>query len=124
MMSVHTSSGCSVVESALEMLGELAMSDKTLATNCDPEATSDQGCGVQSQTSGDYGSMYNQNGGGIHVLDWDTSDGLSVYFFNRSSIPDDITSGSPDPSSWGTPRAQWPATKCNPDSFFVSIART
>ncbi|PWN48245.1 hypothetical protein IE53DRAFT_364059 [Violaceomyces palustris] len=118
MYSIHTTSGCRIVESALDMLGKLAMGSSSQATNCDAEATNDQGCAVQSQANGDYGVAFNNNGGGTHVLVWDSSDGISSYFFKKGSVPDDITSGNPDPSSWGKPKAMWPASKCNPDDYF------
>ena len=44
--------------------------------------------------------------------------GISVYFFPRNAIPSDITSGAPQPDSWGLPMARWPATDCDPSQFF------
>lgn len=47
------------------------------------------------------------------------SAGIRVWFFPRSSIPADITSGnSPDPSSWGTAFADFPSTGCDISSHF------
>lgn len=37
----------------------------------------------------------------------------------RASIPTDITSGSPDPDTWGTPAAAWPSTTCDMEEFFT-----
>ena len=50
---------------------------------------------------------------------WD-SDGVSVYFFPRNSIPDDIEAGAPQPTEWGTPMAFWAAASCNPFEFFYT----
>lgn len=47
--------------------------------------------------------------------------GIRVWFFDRDSIPDDLSSGndsSPDPSSWGTALADFPGTDCDISSHF------
>lgn len=119
MYSIHAPSWCSV-NTAVDMLGKLAMPDKSLAGNCDPKLTDDQGCGVQSQSDGDYGRAYNRVGGGLHVLDWDSKRGIHAYFFPRDKIPQDIQAGDPQPWKWGTPKASWPATNCKPDDYFKS----
>jgi len=45
------------------------------------------------------------------------SNGINVWFFERSSIPSDITAEAPNPSGWGTPAARWPATNCSPETY-------
>lgn len=117
MYSIHAPSWCSVPDS-VSMLGKLAMEDKNLARNCDPHKTDDQGCGVQSQSDGDYGDAYNRVGGGVHALVWDSYSGIRAYFFPRNSIPSDIRANDPTPWTWGTPKAAWPATYCKPDDYF------
>lgn len=49
-----------------------------------------------------------------------TNDGISVYFFERNSIPSDITNNAPLPDGWGQPMAFWPASTCSPFQFFNS----
>jgi hypothetical protein len=44
--------------------------------------------------------------------------GIKVWWFPRSSIPADITNDVPDPSTWGTPVADFPSTSCSPYTFF------
>ena len=46
-------------------------------------------------------------GGGVYAHLWDNT-GISVWFFSRGSIPGDISSGNPDPSSWGQALAVFP----------------
>ena len=48
---------------------------------------------------------------------WD-DDGISVWFFPRTSIPSDISSSAPAPDGWGTPMAFWSGDSCNPSTFF------
>jgi hypothetical protein len=58
------------------------------------------GCGVQG-TDAQFGEDFNSAGGGVYVVS--LQDSLKVWVFQRSNIPADITSGSPDPSGWGKP---------------------
>lgn len=50
-------------------------------------------------------------------MKWDTT-GISVYFFPRGAIPDDITQGTPVPSTWGLPQANFPSDNCDPFKYF------
>lgn len=45
-------------------------------------------------------------------MQW-TSTGIAVWFFARSSIPADISSGYPDPAGWKTPMAYFSGTGCD-----------
>lgn len=65
----------------------------------------DIGCSVIGQ-EGSYGTPMNENGGGVYAMEW-TSDFINIYFFPRNAIPADITSRNPEPSSWGTPTANF-----------------
>ena len=52
-------------------------------------------------------------------MEW-TSTAISTWFFPRSgSVPSDITSSSPDPTTWGTPDAQFSGPDCNIDDHFL-----
>ncbi|TQV99653.1 hypothetical protein V2A60_005109 [Cordyceps javanica] len=59
------------------------------------------GCSQQTDNQ-NYGDGFNANGGGVYAMEW-TDLRISVWFFPRCRIPKDITSGSPQPSSWGQP---------------------
>jgi hypothetical protein len=48
---------------------------------------------------------------------WD-SNGIAIYFFPRGSEPADIGAGKPQPDSWGSAMARWPAASCDPFNFF------
>lgn len=40
-----------------------------------------------------------------------------MWFFARDEIPSDISSGSPDPDSWGMPTALFDVSRVPQDSF-------
>lgn len=94
---------------------------KSLTTNCLNSTDDNAGCGVQGAVD-TYGSALNANGGGVYAMEW-RSDGIRIWFFQRSSIPSDITAGiSPDPSGWGEALADFPATHCDIGSHFKNMS--
>jgi len=56
----------------------------------------------------------------VYATLWN-DDGVRIWFFPRDSIPADITGKSPDPSSWGSPKAFWAADSCS-SSFFSDLS--
>ncbi|KAG8696922.1 hypothetical protein FRC08_006845 [Ceratobasidium sp. 394] len=112
--SLHTRSGCTI-PSNYGGTGTLAATGDN-ALNCAADETGNQGCGQRSSQANNYGKAFNDNGGGVYAMRWDTS-GISVFFFPREAIPSDITAGQPMPSTWGTPAGNWPAQNCDPFSF-------
>lgn len=52
-------------------------------------------------------------------MQW-ASDGIFVWFFPSGSIPEDITSGNPDPTGWATPMASFSGTGCDFDTAFAN----
>jgi len=109
--TIHTNPGCTV-PSSLNMTGT-----SVGGTNCAAAETNNQGCGVRSNQGNSFGSTFNSNSGGVYAMLW-TNAGVSVYFFPRGSVPSDITRGAPQPQGWGEPMANWPASGCNPSTFF------
>ncbi|OSD05800.1 glycoside hydrolase family 16 protein [Trametes coccinea BRFM310] len=113
--TIHTSHGCTIPSSSSSVL---KISGNVVGgTNCAAAETGNAGCGMTATQDNTYGVGFNNNGGGVYAMQWVDS-GISVWFFPRNSIPSDITSGAPQPSGWGTPMANWPATNCNPSQFF------
>lgn len=98
-MTLHTAQGCSIASSG-------AMAGSVSTTNCYAHATEDNtGCAVKDSEASTF-SEFNQDKGGVFATELDpTNNKIQVWYFERSSIPEDITSGSPDPTSWGQPRA-------------------
>ncbi|EMD41533.1 glycoside hydrolase family 16 protein [Gelatoporia subvermispora B] len=113
--TIHTNPGCTIPTSNST---ELKISGNVVGgTNCAAAETGNAGCGITATGSNTYGPGFNTNGGGVYAMQWIDS-GISVFFFPRSSIPSDITAGAPQPGNWGQPMASWPATDCNPSTFF------
>lgn len=114
-MTLHTSDGCSV--------GSSGFTGSVSTSNCYVEAsgqTANAGCAVLDSSTQSYGDSFNQAGGGVYATEW-TSDNINIWFFSNSSVPSDITSGSPDPSGWGTPAASFGGSDCDIDSHFNEL---
>ncbi|KAN0098597.1 glycoside hydrolase family 16 protein [Hyaloscypha variabilis] len=109
-ITLHTAAGCS-----MSSTGSLAGST-LLSADCE----GNNGCSMTTTNSQGYGSGFNANGGGVYAMQWEST-GIYVWFFPRSAIPADITSGSPNPSGWGTPTATFASSSsCEVDQFFMN----
>ncbi|BDD58857.1 hypothetical protein MPDQ_007502 [Monascus purpureus] len=109
-VTLHTTSGCS-------MKAKRKQTGSSVMTDCDTKH-GNIGCEVQGPPSSG-GKAFNENGGGIYALELRDA-GIRTWFFPRDSIPNDITNttGSPDPSSWEEPLADFPSTHCDIPSHF------
>lgn len=138
-VSLHTGSGCTMPSNQNDLqLGTLTTGSFN-SYDCASYDTSNQGCGVRDQTNDNsYGASFNNVGGGVYASECDVHAkrgiqwtrvltaivvlwgkvGIKVWWFPRSSIPADITNDVPDPSTWGTPVADFPSTSCSPYTFF------
>ena len=92
---LHTSDTCDV-GGGYEMTGDMTSSE------CG-EASGTIGCVVQGQ-QGSSGDPFNEQGGGVYAMEWQEKY-LKIWYFPRSSIPESLTAGTPDVSSFGTPMA-------------------
>jgi hypothetical protein len=108
-ITLHTSEGCSLDGSGSVTSSVLA------STDC----TGNNGCSFKTINPLNYGTGFNAAGGGVYAMDW-TSSAIAIYFFPRANIPADITSGSPNPSSWGLPLARFSGSGCDIDSHFMN----
>ncbi|KAI1262099.1 concanavalin A-like lectin/glucanase domain-containing protein [Xylariaceae sp. FL1019] len=109
-MTLHTTDDCSM--GGVKRL----MTGSSIHGNCYNESDSNAGCGVQGSDSS-YGTGFNSNNGGVMAMEW-RSAGIRMWQFARDSIPSDITSNAPDPSTWGKASADFPNTDCNIGSHF------
>lgn len=109
-VTLHTTKGCTMKDKRKE-------TGTVLTTNCWNGTDDNAGCGVKAPAD-TYGPVLNAAGGGVYALEL-RSAGIRVWFFSRASVPADITNAtSPDPSSWGTPLADFPSTDCNISDHF------
>ncbi|KAI0090040.1 concanavalin A-like lectin/glucanase domain-containing protein [Irpex rosettiformis] len=113
--TIHTAPGCTLSSSSSSALG--ISGTLVGGTVCAAALTGNQGCGVRSPQTNSFGASFNSNNGGVYAMQWD-NDGVSVFFFPRNNIPDDITANAPLPQNWGTPMAFWPSANCDPFKFF------
>ncbi|KAG8924549.1 hypothetical protein FRC01_011360 [Tulasnella sp. 417] len=95
----------------------MAFTGTILTSNCDATINSNTGCGIRDPNPESYGSALNENGGGVFATLLDEN-GVAVWFFPRDSIPDDLSSQSPQPETWGSPKAFWSSSQCPTKSFF------
>lgn len=110
IMTLHTTDGCTMTNS-----GSTAGSN-LFEANCNANSGYN-GCGQSSTVANAYGAGFNANGGGVYAMEW-TSSHISIYFFPRNAIPNDITAGTPNPDGWGTPTSKFTGNSCDIDSHF------
>ncbi|PHH70683.1 hypothetical protein CDD80_5796 [Ophiocordyceps camponoti-rufipedis] len=108
LITLHTTSGCSVNNSGSQPTTTLKSPD------CGAYGTN-AGCGQEASASSNYGDGFNAVQGGVYATEW-TSDHIAVWFFPRSAIPQDLSGGQPNPSSWEPPLARFAG--CDFDSHF------
>ena len=96
-MTLHTGPGCALAGSSCE---------------------GGPGCAIKPEGSNNYGTGLNNAGGGVYAMEW-TSGSINIWFFPRNSIPSDIPSPNPNPSTWGTATASFVGgDSCNIDHHF------
>ncbi|KAF8990479.1 hypothetical protein BDQ17DRAFT_1371908 [Cyathus striatus] len=107
--NLHTNTGCNANNST---------PNQNTASIVNTTDCSDPLLGCLTTIAGhpSYGPDFNSRGGGIFITEY-ASTGISVWFFNRDSIPSPVNSSSIDTSKIGTPVANWPASICGPDGF-------
>lgn len=76
------------------------------------------GCAVADYVGTSYGTAFNSVGGGVYATLW-TSSAIQIWYWARKDIPADITNGTPNPSGWGTPAANFAG--CAFDTYFKNM---
>ncbi|USW54883.1 Putative glycoside hydrolase family 16, concanavalin A-like lectin/glucanase domain superfamily [Septoria linicola] len=109
-VTLHTGPGCSITNNG-GFSGELKY------TGCASSGDNNTGCQIGATSTKTYGSGFNTNKGGVYATEW-TSNYISVFFFPRGSVPDDVLGNSPQPSTWGTPIAKF-SGDCDMASAFT-----
>lgn len=110
-ITLHTGGLC-VIDQIGQATGHL------VGKNCTSADGANSGCAILQNQGETYGHKFNMHAGGVYAHSWD-SQGITVWYFARSSIPQDITDGNPNPASWGSPTAYFPASdSCNISDLF------
>lgn len=112
-MSLHTAPGCVHSNTSLQT------STLINSTDCSATANDNSGCTTTDPSLASYGAGFAADGGGMFVTEFAT-DGISIWFFNRSSIPDSLqgNASTVDTSKLGTPVANWASEGCDITEFF------
>ncbi|KAG8894932.1 hypothetical protein FRB99_000894, partial [Tulasnella sp. 403] len=101
----HTGNGCT-----LKVPG--GFRGTANSTNCYALVNNNEGCAITDQSYSSSGETLRNIGGGIFAMKWDKG-GISVWFFPRAVIPDDILANVPDPTQWGVPTAHLSPDDCD-----------
>lgn len=113
-MTLHTGPGCSMPQVSSSMF-----KGRQLSTSCPTTQDSNSGCAFSDPNSNSFGTGFNAVNGGVFAHLWN-DDGISIWHWPRSSIPNDIAAKNPNPSSWGLPDGLFPSTNCDMASHFIS----
>lgn len=74
------------------------------------------GCAWEDPSTKSYGAGFNDAGGGVFATLL-TNDELTVWFWSRDDVPDDVAN-SPDTSTFPQPVAQLTKSSCDVSNFF------
>jgi hypothetical protein len=117
IVSIHSGDGCTMSASTLSSLVQASLIIQG-DSNCNAHVST-TGCGLSLDSTSSFGLPFNQADGGVYALQF-TESGISMYFWNTGSVPDDIVSGSPNPSTWDAV-VQYSADSCDPNSHFKDL---
>lgn len=110
-MALHTTAGC-------DMNAKRKQTGVSRLTTCANSDTTEyeEGCAVDAGSE-TYGATLNSKGGVLMAVEL-RSEGIRIWEFPRSSIPSDISHGTPDPSGWPEATADFPSTHCDIGTHF------
>ncbi|CAG8949392.1 hypothetical protein HYFRA_00005021 [Hymenoscyphus fraxineus] len=110
-VTLHTSAGCTMNTAGSQ--GGTVLQNP----NCNANNGYD---GCSATTNAPFGDNFNNQGGGVYAMQWESS-GIYVWFFPRNNIPADIRSGNPVTGNWGLPIVAFNGgSGCNVDQHFVN----
>jgi hypothetical protein len=117
--TLHTGDGCSISQNTDKSRFTASLGN----LQCASSNADNSGCGMADSDTRTYGHGFNNIAGGVyaHTLE---SDGISIWFFPRGEIPNDIDEKNPDPSTWGTPSAFFSSDNCDIASHFYEQSIT
>ncbi|KAK0441126.1 glycoside hydrolase family 16 protein [Armillaria borealis] len=87
IVSIHSGDGCTMSSSTLSSLVQASLVVQG-DSNCNADVST-TGCGLSLDSTSSFGLPFNQADGGVYALQF-TESGISMYFWNTGSVPDDI----------------------------------
>ncbi|PVI00987.1 glycoside hydrolase family 16 protein [Periconia macrospinosa] len=114
-MTLHTTQGCEIGRKRRRR-----QTGEALTYDCWNATDGNVGCGVQGEKA-TYGKAFNAQGGGVYAVEL-RDEGIRVWMFDRSNIPADIVSRTPDPSTWETALADFPNLECDIERYFKDLS--
>jgi len=109
-IDLHTAPGCNI------QVPNSQGGTNLLQSNCNQD-NAGTGCGVSTSNTNNFGVGFNNIGGGVYAMQWAGS-GIYIWFFERGSIPGDISANEPNIPGWGTPLVTMEG--CDIDQYFAN----
>jgi hypothetical protein len=109
--TLHSGPNCNLTTSNTEVRGRIGN------RQCATINGVNTGCYFSDDDTRSYGKGFNLIAGGVFAHLWD-HDGIKMWHFPRTEIPEDITAGNPDPSRWPAPVAFWDSAECDMADHF------
>ncbi|GAA5967336.1 hypothetical protein JCM11641_000515 [Rhodosporidiobolus odoratus] len=113
-VALHSVAGCYAPTASTSLVKDSTQGP----TNCDYTVNANSGCTYSDTRNASYGAAFAAGGGGVFAVQL-ASEGISVWMFPRDQVPSDLSSDSPDPTTWGLPMANYPETSCSINQFFA-----
>ncbi|KIH86601.1 hypothetical protein SPBR_08567 [Sporothrix brasiliensis 5110] len=113
-ITLHTAPGCTMSSSGSSSGTKFSNGASTV--DCGANGGF-EGCSLSTTNTNAYGPAFNENGGGVYVMEL-TSQAISVWFFarNTAQAASIVSDATPDTSTFGTPMAKF--TGCDIDHYF------
>jgi len=123
-MTLHTGPGCKTDTSANAPanfnIKKLISTASVGSPKCASSNGDNSGCPFFDSSKTSYGKALNDAGGAVFAMLW-TDEGIKIWNFPRGSVPADVTSGGPAPSTWSNTflKAAWSSSTCPTTSHFI-----
>ena len=109
--TIHTAPGCSIDTSA-PLLAQ-GLRSNIGGKDCSAEH-GHGGCSFFDSDDDSYGHGLNKAGGGVFVMQWESS-GIKIWRFPPDHVPNDLKRQEPNPDSWSNSflRGHWASSTCD-----------
>ncbi|KAK4580089.1 hypothetical protein LTR86_000291 [Recurvomyces mirabilis] len=111
LMALHTGNTPNCTVAGADQTGTLLTDDCSAANGF-------TGCGVSATKPDNIGYEFSANRGGVYAMEWNSA-AIKIWFFPRNAIPAGIAAGTPDPTTFGVPMANFQGS-CDIDAHFMN----